>query len=437
MIPELPNIPFYCTAFSHWLACLLSLFFLPRRMRAGKTIAASAAFLAVMSGYMFFTEPKTGALFNLLMAGFALLTFLMVASLSETNIRQALYWTSRNYLLGGFSVSLTWQVYVYLFAEGGRGQSVAWEMLVVLPAILLVCLIWFFFEYPNRGPDRELIIPWRTALVLGAVALLMYILSSLSFATMDTPFSGRTYREAFNIRTMVYFSGLAVLQAVHMQLCESHAMRERDALESMLTMQQMSYQMEKESIELVNRKYHDLKHQIAILKSEIGTEKKLDYLDRLEKDIQVYESMNKTGNQILDTILTGKSIYCQSCGIELTCVADGEAISFMDMADISSLFGNALDNAIEAVSGIEDPGQRLIHLSVSTHKGFVRICVENRYQGKIRLKDSLPISSKPDKAFHGYGVKSIRAVAEKYSGSVNFTGKDGWFEMRVLIPIPV
>ena len=436
MIPELPNIPFYWTAISHWAACMVILCFLPRRMKGFKAVVSSAAFLAFMLFYMYMTEPKDGAVFNLLMGGFALITLLAVCAMADIRLREAVYWTSRAYLLGAFSISLTWQVYVYISEPSGWMKTIRMQVLMILPGLLLVFAIWFMIEYPNREADRELTVPWHTAVTVAVLALVIYILSSFSFTGLDSPFSGKTYREAFNIRTIVYFSGVAVLQAMHMQMCEMHAVRERDAYESMLQMQQMSYRMEQESIDLVNRKYHDLKHQIALLKSEIGTEKKSESLNQLEKEIQVYESMNKTGNEILDTILTAKGIYCQGKGIELTTVADGQAISFMEMADISSLFGNALDNAIEAVESIEDESQRLIHLSVSTHKGFVRICVENRYQGKLRLKDSLPVSSKENKAFHGYGVKSIRAVAMKYGGSVTFSGNDGWFEMRVLIPVP-
>ena len=106
------------------------------------------------------------------------------------------------------------------------------------------------------------------------------------------------------------------------------------------------------------------------------------------------------------------------------------------MADISVLFGNALDNAIEAVSQIPDPEQRLIHLTVSQHLGFLRIQVENRYTGRLRMLNGLPLTTKADNRFHGYGVKSIQATVEKYGGSVTFRGEDGWFELRVLIPVP-
>ena len=68
----------------------------------------------------------------------------------------------------------------------------------------------------------------------------------------------------------------------------------------------------------------------------------------MEEDIKTYEAQNKTGNPVLDTVLTSKSLYCQKHGITLTCVADGTRLGFMSVMDICTIFGNALDNAIRA-----------------------------------------------------------------------------------------
>ena len=68
-------------------------------------------------------------------------------------------------------------------------------------------------------------------------------------------------------------------------------------------MQKENYRVSAESVELVNRKYHDLKHQIQLLRSEISAGDKLQYLDEMEREIQSFETQNKTGNKVLDTLL--------------------------------------------------------------------------------------------------------------------------------------
>ena len=118
-----------------------------------------------------------------------------------------------------------------------------------------------------------------------------------------------------------------------------------------------------------------------MLRSETS-EEKAHYLDAMEQEIRSYEAQNKTGNEVLDTILTSKSLYCQQHGITLTCVADGAALDFMDTMDLCSLFGNALDNAIESVEKLPDSEQRLIHhISPSGGPGAPKLQIE--FKGAI------------------------------------------------------
>ena len=152
-------------------------------------------------------------------------------------------------------------------------------------------------------------------------------------------------------------------------------------------------------------------------------------LSVLEQDHFKYDDF-----KVLDTVLTGKSLTCSTKNIQLTCVADGAALDFMDVMDVSNLFGNALDNAIESVDKIADPERRLIHLSVARQKGFAAIRIENCYDGELHFANGLPITTKKDVGYHGFGVKSIQNTAAKYGGTATITTHDGWFELRVLIP---
>lgn len=108
----------------------------------------------------------------------------------------------------------------------------------------------------------------------------------------------------------------------------------------------------------------------------------------------------------------------------------------MSVMDISSLFGNALDNAIESTGKIADPEKRLIHLAVSRQKGFLCIRIENCYEGDLQFADGKLQTTKQDTRYHGFGLKSIQATAEKYGGTAQIKAADGWFELQVLIPIP-
>lgn len=429
------NIPRICTAFADWTACLFYLSLMKRKLTGVRFWLVSGAFLVVQEAFMIATDGYNGLLFNLFMAASVVIMLLYLLVVSGMVICTAGYFCARAFLLSGFAVSLFWQLYHYL-AVMHRQMIGMWQMLLFMIAVFaVVYLVMYLVERSHRKEDAGLQISLKEMCATAITAAGVYILSSISYAPVQTPFGGSSDLENYNIRTLVYLGGVAILYAYHLQRCELHMRQERDALENILQMQYANYQISQESIELVNQKYHDLKHQIAILKTQVSDAAKNAYLSRMEEDIRAYEAQNKTGNKVLDTVLTAKTIHCQRYGIQLTSVADGAALDFMDVMDISTLFGNALDNAIEGVSKLSDPEKKLIHVSVVRQKGFLRIRIENCYEGEITLENGLPSTTKHDKRFHGYGLKSIRSTARKYGGSATIHMENGWFELRVLIPV--
>ena len=178
-----------------------------------------------------------------------------------------------------------------------------------------------------------------------------------------------------------------------------------------------------------------MKHQIEVLRSEEDPQKRNAFLNKMEEEIRLYEVQNKTGNKVLDTVLTSKGLVCAKNDITFTCVADGTLVNFMETADICSIFGNALDNAIECEKKIADKEKRLIHVTVSRQKNFLMIRVENYFEGNLRYKEGALATTKKNKAFHGYGIKSIRYTANKYEGALSISTRDSWFELQVLIPM--
>lgn len=108
---------------------------------------------------------------------------------------------------------------------------------------------------------------------------------------------------------------------------------------------------------------------------------------KMEREIRVYETQNKTGNQILDAVLTNKAMICQNKEIELKFIVDGEALSFMDDMDVSALFGNMLDNAIESAEKQQEKQKRLIWLYVTRENSLSasvqKITVMRRYTSRM------------------------------------------------------
>ena len=112
-------------------------------------------------------------------------------------------------------------------------------------------------------------------------------------------------------------------------------------------------------------------------------------------------------------------------------------ISPMHVVDICTIFGNALENAIECEATVQERGRRWIHMLVTEKKGFVYTEISNYCEGEIAMKDGLPVTTKEDRKMHGYGVRSIRYAAAKYGGSITYEQGDEQFAVKILIPKPI
>lgn len=215
---------------------------------------------------------------------------------------------------------------------------------------------------------------------------------------------------------------------------KSRLAQEREQLRLLYEQERKQYEQSRENIELINIKCHDLRHRIESWEQKQGQVPDNE-IRELKHLIGIYDSTVKTGNDTLDTILTGHSLYCEKHGIRLSCMVDGNALSFLPVGDICSLFGNALENAIEAVSRLEHPEDRNISFLVKESRGMLVINIDNYFRNSPVFEDNLPKSTKGNNNWHGYGLKSIRRTAEQYGGEVTIL-TDEMFHLNILIPLP-
>uniref|UniRef100_UPI00307B0040 ATP-binding protein n=1 Tax=Gemmiger sp. TaxID=2049027 RepID=UPI00307B0040 len=316
----LGNIPRLYTALADWLACLLYLFFLPKRTVGWRRYTIHAGFLLLLGVFMQATGQVPQFWFLPCIAVSILIMYLYIRMQADVPARSAGYYCVRAFIWGELAASLEWQLYYYMAGrQGTPGVGVRVGILAVVYAAVYGVV--FALERNYNDIASPLHVHKKEFLSTLFIGVAVYAASNLSYVSPDTPFSGKMTAEIYNIRTLVDLGGMAILFAHHMQLVEYRRKKERDALQNVLQAQYAQYRSAQDSIDLINKKYHDLKHQIAVLRSETS-EEKAHYLDAMEQEIRSYEAQNKTGNEVLDTILTSKSLYCQQHGITLTCVAD-------------------------------------------------------------------------------------------------------------------
>lgn len=189
------------------------------------------------------------------------------------------------------------------------------------------------------------------------------------------------------------------------------------------------------NIDFINKKTHDLKHQISALK-KMSDQKQDEALNDVYEHISFYDSMFYTNNKSLDTILTEKKLIADKEKIPMTVIADGTGISFMDELDIYVLLGNIIDNAIEASLKIEDEEKRFIDLSITKKNNFLSIQEKNYFMGSINKDiNGKIITSKENKTYHGYGLESIKDIVKKYHGFTFIKSENQVFVIQISIPL--
>lgn len=430
---EVLNTPGYYYAIAYAMSEFVIAGSNEKKLKGWKLGAVSCVQFVLLLLFMTWTHGVRNALFIPAMVVIIALIYFYIYICNRFTAREAGFFCVKAFINGEFAASLCWQIFYYIHDLTGCGFWWEWVIMGAVYGALFGIL--FLMERYLKKDIEELNVTRREFLVVVIVAASVFGMSNLSYLDQNGLFSGRFVMDIFIIRTLVDLSGMAVLYAYHIQVKEMQMRLEKDALRNIMEMQYKNYQLSRESIDVVNQKYHDLKHQINLLRSQEDTGKSREYLDQMEHEIKVYETQNKTGNQILDAVLTNKSMVCQKREIELKVLMEGQSLSFMEDMDISALFGNMLDNAIESVSRQKEKEKRLIWLYVSREKQFVRIRTENYCDEKIQFRNGMPVTTKKDKRLHGYGMKSICATVEKYGGSTVACQKDNWFELKILIPV--
>ncbi len=434
MNEALYDIPRVNTAVCEWFACLIYIFMLNRRIQGIKLIGALGLFFIFQTVFFIFTDNVPIDFWIPCMAVAVGFMFCFIQGCTTVGAKDAAYYSVHAFVLAELIASMVWQVYLYTLGGEGEIDYLVFNGIFAV-FLLFIALLAFILKKRQILQHSKLAASSKELMITGFIGVVVFFFSNISFAPWDTPFSGSGPLDAANVRTLVDLCGFAVLFSHYVLCTQVRARRELEAIQGVLHNQYAQYQQSRESIDMINRKYHDLKHQIAALRTEKDPGKRTEWLDAMESDIIAYEAENKTGNSVLDTILTSKSLYCQKHGITLTCVADGTLLAYMDVMDICTIFGNALDNAIESERKIADKTKRLIHVTVSKQKDFILLRFENYFEEAIVFEGELPCTTKRNRDFHGYGLKNIKYVAGKYNGAVSINTEKNWFDLKILLPM--
>lgn len=196
--------------------------------------------------------------------------------------------------------------------------------------------------------------------------------------------------------------------------------------------------VQQQNSENVRKLRHDIKNHLANIRSLIDRGEITDAVTLLDKTAEnvslVRNEVINSGNSFVDAILLSKTAVCRERNIDFTYSVQPLAEINIDVLDLSLLLSNLLDNAIESAVQTNEP---FVRLTIIKYNAYYTVCVENSYKGKEYIKEiaGTLISTKSDKALHGYGTQIVSDIAQKYDGNYSWEAQEKKFVSTVLIKI--
>ena len=172
--------------------------------------------------------------------------------------------------------------------------------------------------------------------------------------------------------------------------------------------------------------YHDLRN-FCLLSDE-------EYISKILKEkIGHYEIFYPTNNEFLDIVVADKLQEAYNRGINIECDVDFTEGDFIDPLDICSIFGNILDNAIEAADAIEEE-EKYIFFYINSRGNFINVILRNSIKRGVVLNEDFT-TTKKNKGFHGYGTPNVRRALSKYNGECYLNRGEKEFHVSIIIPL--
>ncbi|MBO6127499.1 MAG: GHKL domain-containing protein [Pseudobutyrivibrio sp.] len=428
------NIPRVFTILAEMLSCMVYVSLYKERKEFKHIFLCTLCFAIVEVAYLKVSDSIQQWFWPIHMIILFVIMLIYLKATINRSWQTMIYCTTKAFIAAEFIAAFEWQF--NFFYEWNQKFDMFTQSVIAF-AFYIVCLVALYFFESYWGRDsRHIEISIQEDIIAGAIVVVVFILSNIGFFLDNTPFSGGTINDLFSIRTISDFMGLVLLFAFQSRIAQIEMRNALAILDRNLREQYNKYRNYQDSINLINMKYHDLRHQMENLKeqTDVADSEKMLLINNIESELREYRPYFQTGNDVLNALLDSRRSLWNNNQITITAVADGKILEFMNVADICSVIGNALDNAMESVCMIDRVDKRLIHIEIGEQKNFVMIVVENTCEQKVKFENGLPKTSHKDTKNHGYGTQSILTVVKKYGGTVVFDQKDDWFSMKILLP---
>ena len=339
-------------------------------------------------------------------------------------------------------VSLSSVLSAYLCCQIPKWVGLTGEMIFqtqfayYLSYIPAIALCYFLLQKHVATPaSRIMTQSKKSCLLFGAVPLLYYIFDYISTIYTNWLYSGAKAAVQFIPSVVSVFYFVFILIYYNEAQKEKNAQWERDMIAEELKQAKAEFDTFSRMQEQTRRYRHDMRHHLTLLQglaAKGDIEKIIRYLQTAESDLEAFTPIRYCENETVNLLLSFFETTAKQAGVVLSAEVDlPKSLSISD-TELCSLLSNSLENAITAAGTISIPKKRVVSVRITVYKEKLLLCIENPYEGDIILKEGLPQAKRNG---HGYGTRSISAIAELHGGQALFSANTGVFSLKVMIPL--
>ena len=410
-----------CYALVYIFEALIALMFFRNKFnqkyKSGLVFVSFIASAAIQFGLSFLGIPSVN------LAAFIIFNFLLCFLCYESKVTQAIFTSLLLAALMLITELVT--VYVSRFVFGiGVTEHTSNDMLLLIQSstakLLYFLTAYLISKFATKESRSDLKNAKSALLLLLPIASIVVLLGIVRitelYATTDNIYI------LFSIATILLMYANITVFWVHESLIKTQ--RENTELQ----LQAQKAELDTEYYTLLQNQYensniliHDIKRHLLSIKN-LADENDCDgiehYIDNLYSEYEVKNIKKYSNHKLVNAIINRYAKVFSDSGITFNCDIRNIDFSFIANNDLTSLLDNLLDNALEASRDSEEPKVDL--LIAPTNVNYISISLNNTCSVAPNIKNGKLMTTKKKSAPHGYGIKSIKRIADKYDGNVLF-----------------
>ena len=300
--------------------------------------------------------------------------------------------------------------------------------LVIFPIFLLLR------RYFVRPAYSAMTVSPQSLLLFGSLPVAYYFFDYATVVYSDALSVGiRALNEFLPTALIIFY--VMFLSAYHKQM---QTRADADLQRSMLEAELKQAEVEVEGLRSMETQVavyqHDMRHHLAAIDGFLSADQPQlakEYIKKVQADVDAITPKRFCENELVNLLCSSFAHKANAAGIRLTVDAKLPKTIALPDTELCSLLSNGLENALQAVSALEEADQWVeLYCGIRLNKLLIEI--KNPYSGRITMRDNLPVSSRDG---HGYGCRSIRSIAEHHHGLYSFEPQNGVFTLRVILPL--